>query len=76
VEPETAAAGTSTVVVPTNGGKRKLEDVAEEEPVEELEMPKKVKLQDEAKPEAEAEVEEKAEAEMEEKVEVGAEVKP
>jgi len=68
VEVETAPVGTSTVVVPTNGGKRKLEDVAEEEPVEELEMPKKVKLQDEAKPEAEAEVEEKVEA--------GAEMKP
>jgi len=67
-EPATAAAGTTTVVVPTNGGKRKLEDVVEEEPVEELEIPKKVKLQDEAKPETEAEVEEKVEA--------GAEVKP
>lgn len=67
-EPATAAAGMSTVVVPTNGGKRKLEDVVEEEPVEELEIPKKVKLQDEAKPETEAEVEEKLEA--------GAEVKP
>ncbi|KAG0636570.1 hypothetical protein HOY80DRAFT_351816 [Tuber brumale] len=60
-EPASAAAGASTVIVPTNGGKRKLEDVVEEEPVEELEIPKKVKLQDEARPEAEAEAEEKVE---------------
>ncbi|CAZ81915.1 unnamed protein product [Tuber melanosporum] len=65
-EPAPATAGASTVIVPINGGKRKLEDVVEEEPVEELEIPKKVKLQDEAKPEAEAE----------EKVEGEGDVKP
>ncbi|CUS11643.1 unnamed protein product [Tuber aestivum] len=64
-EPAAAAAGASTVIVPTNGGKRKLEDVVEEEPVEELEIPKKVKLQDEAKPEAEVEAAEKVEVEAE-----------